>query len=395
MKSMLKRDMYSEISALVNWYAAVDPRYADIALPITKREDLMRLPISSRKDLLSYGHTIPIREMVHVHATSGSTTQSIYVSVSPRAYEARKRRLARVFASAGLKPGDRVLNMFGYELNGAGRIVEQSLLSAGIGVIPVSGDTLEQRLERAVELVRMFKPVAINAYTGQLFDVLSRLDKGHSVKRCVASGEPLANAYRTMLEGSAGVEIHNMYAAVEFVVFGVSRAADDGYIRLFDDEAVFEVIDTAGRSLDEGKGDLLVTDPDNKAMPIIRYRLGDQVEIIRRADGRYIKVLGRTSESFLIRGAIYYVREISDVIEAVLKRPKFLVVIKKDLETYQDSVSLYLSQEDMASEKELRAALKRSFGFWQSVKILCRKEAFPTLPNGKLVRFLDAREKVS
>ena len=73
----------------------------------------------------------------------------------------------------------------------------------------------------------------------------------------------------------------DFYASTESLVLGASCA--HGRLHLFSDWHVFEVVDPDLRPVPPGSaGTLLVTNLYNRVMPLVRYRLGDEVVVADR-----------------------------------------------------------------------------------------------------------------
>ena len=137
------------------------------------------------------------------------------IAHSRKAYEAHLRRLVKIYRHVGVKEGMLCLNLCSYELNSGGRLMEAAFKAAGAGVIPLGPISTPDKVLEAARLIEALKPVMINAYTNQLFDLFALLGRKHSIRRCLVNGEPLWPDYRKRIEQMGGVHIHDHYGAME------------------------------------------------------------------------------------------------------------------------------------------------------------------------------------
>lgn len=124
----------------------------------------------------------------------------------------------------------------------------------------------------------------------------------HSLRKCVVTSEVCSNEDRILLEKSFGVSIRNEYGAAELDIIGLED--DKGNWLLNEENLFIEVLNDEGRLVATGEeGEIVITSLYNKAMPLIRYRLGDRIIL---KDGlvsgrRAIKsVTGRTNDVALL-----------------------------------------------------------------------------------------------
>lgn len=90
------------------------------------------------------------------------------------------------------------------------------------------------------------------------------------------TGERLAPKVRARLREAFGVEPHDCYGATECGCLGW-RCPRCGCFHVNADRAIVEVTDDDGRPVPDGEsGNVLVTNLFSRAMPILRYALGDR-----------------------------------------------------------------------------------------------------------------------
>ena len=94
------------------------------------------------------------------------------------------------------------------------------------------------------------------------------------LRACIITSEMCTPFDRARLEEAFGVPVVNEYGASET---GVIALEDPRRVWRVSWKTLFvEIVDERGRAVDEGaNGQILVTDLFNRAMPFIRYRIGD------------------------------------------------------------------------------------------------------------------------
>jgi phenylacetate-CoA ligase len=97
------------------------------------------------------------------------------------------------------------------------------------------------------------------------------------VRAVVASAELLYPAQRRRIQQFFGAPVFERYGCNEFAA--LAHDCGEGRLHVNADRVHLEVLREDGRAAAEGEiGEAVVTDLDNRAMPLIRYRMGDAVE---------------------------------------------------------------------------------------------------------------------
>ncbi|MDZ7639873.1 MAG: hypothetical protein U5J83_16750 [Bryobacterales bacterium] len=98
--------------------------------------------------------------------------------------------------------------------------------------------------------------------------------------RAIAFGaDAMLPSDRECIEGSLGIPVFGTYQAIEALRMGYECEARQGY-HLFTDQCVVRVVDATGRDVAPGeRGEVVITNLMNRAMPVINYRLGDLVTV--------------------------------------------------------------------------------------------------------------------
>ena len=354
-------------------------------------EDFQRIPVSGREDLKAFIKAGLVRDAFNVTATSGSTSSRILIAHSRKAYETHLGRLVKIYRHVGVKKGMLCLNLCSYELNSGGRLMEDAFKAAGSGVIPLGPISTPVQVLEAARLIKLLKPVMINAYTNQLYDLFAALGRKHSIRLCLVNGEPLWPDYRRRIEEMGQVRVHDHYGAMEISGLAIAVESDDAYMKVVADGLLLEVLEESGKVSKTGTGDLLVTDLENISMPIIRYRLGDRVELLSRQRGLLIKVLGRSQGSLLINGVVVDKEELIRSVNDFLGHPRFFFVVDKHPLQYYDKLMLNVVGGTIKELQALPSVMVRAVGIDNCADARGYEGAIPRTINGKIRYFVDVR----
>lgn len=220
---------------------------------------------------------------------------------------------AAVFERAGIEPGDRVANTFGYHLFGTGEILQRGLEALGAEVFPLGpGDS-----EQAAELIEAYE---IDCLLGNPSFARKIAEQGATVETFIGAGEPFTSVpgYRDELKAALEAETAiDYFGTRRFLPIAVETAAEDG-LHVVDEYVIAEIVDPdTGEVLDPGqRGELVVTHRRKEGLPLVRYRTGDLATLEQRGDELVIPkgVIGRTDDRLKVKGVKLYPKAIPSVL---------------------------------------------------------------------------------
>ena len=99
------------------------------------------------------------------------------------------------------------------------------------------------------------------------------------LRKVIYVGEPLSERTRAILTGELGLEVFAYYGASETSALGIECGSHDG-IHLFNDTVIIEIANTG---TDRNVGEVLVTTLRQEGLPLLRYALGDVIEVLSGA----------------------------------------------------------------------------------------------------------------
>jgi phenylacetate-CoA ligase len=188
----------------------------------------------------------------------------------------------------------------------------------------------------------------INGYTSSLVIFAKFLidrnivlkDVCPSIKVVFPTSEVVDDIDRATMEKAFGVPVRNEYGAAELDILAFED--EDGYFVLNEETLYIEILDDNNQPVEPGiEGKVIVTSLYNKAMPFIRYELGDRAVLsnkIKNGNRVLDKVVGRTNDIIkLPSGKIspgltfYYISK--KLLESG-GRIKEFIIIQKTIDTF-------------------------------------------------------------
>lgn len=293
--------------------------------------DLAKFPFTTKADLREnypYGmFAVPMREIVRLHASSGTTGKPTVVGYTARDIAMWASVMARSLRVAGATADDIVLNSYGYGLFTGGLGAHYGGEYLGAAVIPMSGG----QTEKQVQMILDFKPTVLlstPSYSLTIADELSRQNvkpSSTSLRVGLFGAEPWTNEMRKEIEARLGIDAIDIYGLSEVIGPGVAcecvETKDGPHI--WEDHFYPEIIDpVSGEVLPDGSdGELVFTTLTKEAQPIIRYRTRDLTRLLpgtARIMRRMSKITGRSDDMLIIRGVNIFPTQIEEIL---LKNP--------------------------------------------------------------------------
>ncbi len=350
---------------------------------IQSLSDLQKLPFTVKEDLRDnypFGlFTVPMDEVVRVHASSGTTGKPTVVGYTQKDIETWANVMARALACAGAHKGDMVHNAYGYGLFTGGLGAHYGVERLGATVIPVSGGNTQ----RQITIMKDFGSTVLlstPSYALNLAETMDALDVDPttlSLKVGIFGAEPWSENMREEVERKLNLKAVDIYGLSEVMGPGVAMEClqTDRGMHVFEDHFLPEIIDPdTGEVLPPGeKGELVFTTLTKEAFPIIRYRTKDISRLIYdtcecgRTLVRMEKVTGRTDDMLIIRGVNVFPSQIEHVlmgIEGV--EPHYQIVVER--EGHLDTMSVQVEVSDDVFSDEIRVLERLSKKIKENIK---------------------------
>ncbi|HXH02712.1 MAG TPA: phenylacetate--CoA ligase PaaK [Candidatus Competibacteraceae bacterium] len=306
--------------------------------------DLRHFPFTTKSDLREtypFGmFAVPMREVVRIHASSGTTGKPTVVGYTKNDIDTWATVVARSIRAAGGSAEDKVHIAYGYGLFTGGLGAHYGAEKLGCTVIPMSGG----QTEKQVQLIQDFRPDIIMVTPSYMLAIADEFERqGLDPRQCslrvgIFGAEPWTQAMRREIEERMGIDAVDIYGLSEVIGPGVAQECietKDGPT-IWEDHFYPEIIDpNTGAVLPDGEyGELVFTSLSKEALPIIRYRTRDLTRLLpgtARTMRRMDKITGRSDDMLIIRGVNVFPSQIE---EQILKQPK--LAPHYQLEVYRD-----------------------------------------------------------
>ncbi|PIE59819.1 MAG: phenylacetate--CoA ligase [Desulfobulbus propionicus] len=322
-------------------------------------EDLQKLPFMAKEDLRDnypFGlFTVPLSEVVRIHASSGTTGKPTVVGYTEKDIRTWAGLMARCLVFAGGHRKDIVHNAYGYGLFTGGLGAHYGIEKLGAAAIPVSGGNSK----RQVTIMRDFGSTVLlstPSYALNLAEAMELLEidpASLSLRVGIFGAEPWSENMREEVEKKLNLKATDIYGLSEVMGPGVAMECllSRQGMHIMEDHFFPEVIDPeTGEVLPPGEeGELVFTTLTKEAFPIIRYRTKDISRLIYepcecgRTFVRMAKVTGRTDDMLIIRGVNVFPSQVEHVLMSVEGvEPHYQIVVERDgnMDTMQVQVEI-------------------------------------------------------
>jgi phenylacetate-CoA ligase len=376
-------------------------------------DDLKKLPFTTKADLRDnypFGlFTVPMSEIVRLHASSGTTGKPTVVGYTRKDIQMWAEVVTRSLCMAGVHHHDIVQIAYGYGLFTGGLGIHYGTENLGASVIPISGGNTTKQ----IQLMEDFGSSVIcctPSYALNIAEVMK--EQGVNIKNLklrvgIFGAEPWTEAMRKEIEDKLGIKAIDIYGLSEIVGPGVSCECEHQCgMHINEDHFLPEIIDPKTlEPVAPGEiGELVFTTITKEGMPLIRYRTRDLTRLIDekcscgRTLVRMVKCKGRSDDMLIIRGVNVFPSQIESVLLQMSEvEPHYLLIIER--EGTLDTVTLMVEvQEQFFSDEvrklqELRMKITRqlesTLGISVNVKLVEPKTIERTA--GKAQRVIDKR----
>jgi phenylacetate-CoA ligase len=305
-------------------------------LPFTTKEDLQK---SYPYDMFA----VPLRDIVRIHTTSGTTGTPIVVGYTQNDLRSWRQCAARLLAGAGVTEHDVVQIALHYSLVADGFGFHQGAERIGASVIPAS---LATSVAKQIVIMRDFKTTVLISTPSHALTIAASLDEVQvHVERLhlrlgLFGGERWSDPHRRQLEQQLHLVSTDTYGPTEVMGPGVAGECHlHQGLHINEDHFIVEVIDpkTSEPVAAGEEGELVLTTITKEGFPLVRYRTGDITRIdpapcpCGRTFVRMARVMGRTDDLILVQGVGFFPSQIENILAALDGVcPYFQIILGQD-----------------------------------------------------------------
>ena len=374
-------------------------------LPFTKKEQL--------RESYPFGmFSVPADQAVRIHASSGTTGKPIVIGYTRRDIANWASMVARSLSAAGLRPGDRLHNAYGYGLFTGGLGLHYGAEALGVMAIPMSGG----QTQKQVMLLNDFGANALSCTPSYALNIAEEAEsQGVDLSKWplrvgLFGAEPWSEEMRYELESRLDIDAIDIYGLTEVMGPGVGIECLESKrgLHIWEDHFYIECVDVnTGEPLPYGEeGEIVITTLTKEAFPMLRFRTRD-VSVLDsapckcgRTHVRMRRISGRSDDMLIIRGVNVFPTQV----EAILMRTETLspfYQIEVFKEGFMDSMAINVEASPplFAKGQEYmdRVSAKVQKDLKDFIGISCQVHIHPTgaieRSMGKAVRVIDRRKK--
>jgi phenylacetate-CoA ligase len=381
---------------------------------ITTLDQLRNYPFTLKQDLRDnypYGlFAVPLRDVVRVHSSSGTTGMATVVGYSKNDIITWSDLVARVLCAAGVTPDDVIQIAFGYGLFTGGFGLHYGAERLGASVIPISsGNT-----KRQIQIMQDFKTTALvctPSYALKMADVMMDMGinpNGLSLRYGLFGAEPWSEAMRLEINERLGIKATDNYGLSEVMGPGVAGECQEcNGLHVNEDHFLIEVLhpETLEPVAPGEVGELVITTLTKEAFPVIRYRTRDLTRLLPepcpcgRTSVRMSRMMGRSDDMLIIKGVNVFPTQIESVLfEIEGTEPHYRLIVERENNEDKMTVMVEVVEsiffDEMKKQRALVETIKKrlasELGIGVQIKLVEERslERF----NGKGARVIDKRQ---
>ncbi|MEJ5228066.1 phenylacetate--CoA ligase [Thermodesulfovibrio sp.] len=344
----------------------------------TSLEDLSKIPFTTKKDLREnypYGlFAVPLREVVRIHTSSGTTGMPIVVGYTKNDLKIWTELVARILSSGGITKDDVIQIAFNYGLFTGAFGFHYGAEKIGASVIPVSIENPRKQ----IKILQDYKTTAListPSYALLIANTLIDMDinpNSLSLRFGLFGAEPWSERIRQEIEEKLKITATDNYGLSEIMGPGVAgECLEKKGLHIQEDHFLFEIIDPQSlEPVREGEtGELVITTLTKEAFPVLRFRTGDLTRFILgecscgRTFKRIDRIMGRTDDMIIIKGMKIFPSQIETILHEIEGRqPNYQIIIERQAGVDHMTILLEMSEDIfsdvMREQTQLMNAIK-------------------------------------
>ena len=377
-------------------------------------EDLELLPVTSKEDLQKYNDDflcVPVNEIIDYASTSGTLGEPITFGLTDKDLDRLAYNEAISFDCAGIKKGDVVQMMTTIDrlfLAGLAyflglRKMKVGVIRVGSGIPKLQWDSILKHKPRYLITVPSFLLKMIE------YAETHNIDYNNSgIIGAVCIGESLRNQDFSMnvlskkITDKWNIKLYSTYASTEMsTAFTECEHAIGGHHH--PELIIIEVLDENNKPVKNGEsGELTFTTIGVEAMPLIRFKTGDIVQLhaescaCGRNTLRVGPVIGRKNHMIKYKGTTLYPQTMNDVLTDFENIENYLIEIStNDLGTDEISIKIAVKEQSEIFLQELKDHFRAKLRVTPKIEFSSIEILNPLVYNPlyrKPIRFFDKRK---
>jgi phenylacetate-CoA ligase len=345
----------------VSYYHDLFNRIGFDPLDITSLEDLKKIPFTTKETLrIAYPYdmfAVPLREVVRMQSTSGTTGQPLIVGYTKNDIDHWTELTSRVLTAGGVTKDDIIQISFPYGLFTGGLGFHYGAEKIGASVIPCSDTDIENQ----ITIMRDYRTTVLccaPTFAGLLLEMIDEKSVTAAelaLSKALFGAEPWNERFRKEIEDQLDLSVTDNYGLTEVIGPGVSyECAEKNGLHVSEDHFIPEIIDPDTGELREPgqKGELVITTITKEGYPLIRYRTGDITSLIvdpcpcGRSFLRMTRVYDRIDNMIILNGKNMFPTQFEQILTEVIgKTPNYQLVVDRKENVDELEIQIEISQD--------------------------------------------------
>lgn len=287
-ESRLRTNRMVKLTRLLHHAQTHSPYYKEILQNIVLNDiaDLRKVPPLTKDILRSRGQDIASKQLSDLQASYKNSTSGSTGRKTKFLSDMRDNRYARAIRGdefvLGYRFLDKQLIFWGAERDILQSTTLRSLFTRYILQTKVVSTyhMTDDDIKAYLDLIDSYKPKTIVGYPSALYHIACKIKEfsrplKHVPLGVISAGEALQLHQRTGIEEAFGCKVYNRYGCREVGHIANECCEFNGLHYNFDD-LIIEILDERDEVVADGEsGEIAITDLNNYAFPLIRYKIGD------------------------------------------------------------------------------------------------------------------------
>ena len=377
-------------------------------------EDLQLLPVTSKEDLQKYNDDflcVPTNKIIDYATTSGTLGEPVTFGLTDNDLERLAYNEAISFDCAGIKEGDVVQMMTTIDRRFmAGLAYFLGLRKMKVGVIRVGAGIPELQWDSILK----YKPTHLITVPSFLLKLIEYAENNNidynksSIKGAICIGESLRNQDFSMsilskkITDKWNIKLFSTYASTEMsTAFTECEYSIGGHHH--PELIIIEVLDENNKPVkNDESGELTFTTIGVEAMPLVRFKTGDIVQLhsescaCGRNTLRVGPVIGRKQQMIKYKGTTLYPPAMNDVLTHFENIESHIIEIStNDLGTDEILIKIAVKNKSEAFLQELKDHFRAKLRVTPKIEFTTKEILNPLIFNPmsrKPITFFDKRK---
>ncbi|GLR85486.1 phenylacetate--CoA ligase family protein [Bradyrhizobium iriomotense] len=361
-------ELFSRLPGILH-HAMAAPAYAERLkgfepASVTSRAALAQLPVLRKSELPAlHKASLPFGGFVaHPPGAFARLFTSPGPIFEPEGTQADPWRGARALFAAGFRPGDVVLNTFGYHLTPGGFIFDTSARALGCAVIPAGPGNAEAQFE----LIEAYRPIGYSGtpdFLKILLDGAASAGRDvSSIRRALVSGAAFPASLQDEIK-ARGIDAYQAFGTADLGLIAFETEAREGMV--VNEDLILEIVKPGtGDPVAAGDvGEIVVTSLDPHH-PWIRLALGDLTAALPgrsscgRTNMRIKGWMGRADQTTKVKGMFVRPEQIAEIGKRHPALGRLRLVVTRERETDAMTLKAETAAVSEALREEIAATLR-------------------------------------